>query len=496
MSFLAVHAQDSLFYKASALANASTGDFAPYFIGSLNGSRIVRKASALADVAVSVPLDRNRRFSWSAAAEIIAGYSTANRYDLWLPEENMWGYQSNRPALTWIQQLYGEIKYRGVFLCIGQKDPESAMLNEKLSSGDLTRSSNARGIPGASVGFVDFQNIPFTNGWVQIDGVIEYGRFTDDNFDRKQFNHYNAMLATDLWYTYKRCYFRTKPSQPFSVTVGMQTAGQFGGSTSFYHQGVVYKHDVRGFRLADVFKMFFPLQGNGDGFYEGNSLGSWDLKARYRLKSGSEISFVFQGPWEDGSGIGRMNGLDGLWGLYYTSPRRDIVNGVAFEWLDFRNQSGPIHWSPGDFPGTTIGSQATGGDNYYNNFTYTAYTNYGMAIATPFLVAPIYNLNGYPAFLHCRARGIHLALTGCVGPSIDYSVKYSWQQAWGMGRVPQSYSLLDNSLLLDVKWDASSILEGFAVNAKLAFDAGSLRGDNFGIMLGVRYNGAFKFKKK
>lgn len=493
---LCAAAQDSLHYSAIALGNASTGNFAPYFIGSLNGGRIVRKASALADVAVKVDVDRSKRFSWGAGAEIIGGFSSANKYDRWLEEEQAWTKVQNRPAAAWIQQFYGEVKWRGVFLRLGQKDHHSAILDERLSSGDLTRSSNARGIPGAEIGFIDFQDIPFTNGWVQIDGVVEYGKFTDDGFAKQQYNYYNWMLATGVYYTYKRCYFRTKPSMPFSITIGMQTAGQFGGRTDYYSQGRLYKQDVRGFRFVDIFKMFLPIQDNGNNFYEGNSLGSWDFKARYRLKNGDEISFAFEWPWEDGSGIGKMTGWDGLWGLYYSSKRRTLINGAAVEWLDFRNQSGPIHWAPGDFPGTTLGGQATGGDNYYNNDTYTAFTNYGMAIATPFLVSPIYNLNGYPAFLHSRARGLHLAVTGVVDPvGIEYAVKYSWQQAWGNGRIPRAYSLTDNSVLFDVNWNASKVLDGFSVKAELAFDAGKLRGNNFGFMLGVRYDGAFKFKK-
>lgn len=498
-TFLALSAfsQDSISYSATALGNASTGAFAPYFIGSLNGGRLVRKGAALADIEAHVDIDRSHRFSWGAGAEFIGGFSTENMYDRWLPEEQVFTRVGNRPSAVWIQQLYGEVKFRGVFLRVGQKDHHSALLDEHLSSGDLVRSANARGIPGVEIGFIDFQDIPFTNGWVQIDGVIEYGKFTDNGFARKQYNYYNWMLATDVYYTYKRCYFRTKPSMPFSVTLGMQTGGQFGGETAYYQRGNLYKLDKRGFKFGDIFKMFLPTEGNGNDFYEGNSLGSWDFKARYRFFDGDELSFAFQWPWEDGSGIGRRNGFDGLWGLYYTSPLRGYLTGVAIEWLDFRNQSGPIHWAPGDFPGTTITSEATGGDNYYNNDTYTAYTNYGMSIGTPFLVSPIYNLNGVPAFMYSRARGLHLAVSGCVdGIGLDYSVKYSWQQGWGAGRIPHSYSKIDNSMLFDVAWDARNLIPGFSVKAQIAFDAGSLRGNNFGAMVGVRYSGAFKFRKK
>ena len=40
-------------------------------------------------------------------------------------------------------------------------------------------------IPGVEAGFLGFQNIPFTNGWVQIGGAISYGRFTDDGECRR-----------------------------------------------------------------------------------------------------------------------------------------------------------------------------------------------------------------------------------------------------------------------------------------------------------------------
>lgn len=495
----AVSAGNELEYSGKVLLNSSTGNFAPYFIGSLDGGRVVRKNSALADFNASVRTDTSRRFSWGAGMEVLAGYSHANSYDKVKYDDGRYIVTNERncPAPVWIQQLYGELKYRGVLLRVGQKDPRSALLDESLSSGDLTRSSNARGIPGVSIGFIDFQDIPFTGGWVQIDGVVEYGKFTDSRFMEQQYNYFNWVLATDTYYTYKRCYFRTKPSMLLCVTLGMQAAGQFGGTSRWYSQGRIIDEEHRGFRIKDVLKMFLPVEGNGNNFYEGNTLGSWDFKACYRLSDGREISFAFEWPWEDGSGIGRRNGWDGLWGLYYHEKAggRSWITGAAVEYLDFRSHSGPIHWAPGDFSGTTITGSASGGDNYYNNDTYTAYANYGMAIATPFLVSPIYNLDGNPVFLNNRARGIHVAVKGCIGACFDYAVKYSWQQGLGMSRRPSAHSLTDTSMLLSVSWDAGDVLPGLRADVKLAFDKGRLRGDNFGAMIGISYSGSFNFGK-
>jgi len=484
-------------YGATVAAGASTGDFAPYFIGALSGGRHVSAGRVMLDLSASRDLDTARRFSWGAGAEVVAGAFSAGSYRRWYPEQDAWGARDNRPAPVWIQQLYGEVKYRAVYLRAGQKDYRSRLLDESVSSGDLTRSSNARGIPGVEAGFLDFVDIPFTNGWVQIDGAIEYGRFTDDGFKRKQFSYYNFLTTADIWYTYKRCYFRTKPSKPLSLTIGMQTAGQFGGSTHYYWQGRLTREEHRGFRFGDALKMLLPTEGNGNAFYEGNSLGSWDVKLRYRLRGGHELSFVFMGPWEDGSGIGRLNGADGLWGLHYhNSAPAPLLAAAAVEYLDFRNQSGPLHYAPGDLDNPSNDSHASGADNYYNNDTYVSYTNYGVAIATPFLVAPVYNLDGNPFFMHNRARGVHVAARGWLTPAWQWSLKYSWQQAWGWGRVASVRSWSDNSAMARVAYDAASWAPGLSFDAAVAFDAGSLRGNNFGVLASVTYSGNLTFTKK
>ena len=166
------------------------------------------------------------------------------------------------------------------------------------------------------------------------------------------------------------------------------------------------------------------------------------------------------------------------------------------EYLDFRNQSGPIHYAPADQYNSSLNSEATGGDNYYNNNTYGSYTNYGVAIATPFLVAPIYNLDGNPYFKHNRARGIHLGARGYIAPEWQWRLKYSWQQAWGTGRVHTTHCLVSNSALAEVGYDAARWAPGLSMQAQLAFDAGSLRGNNFGVLATVSYSGNLTFSKQ
>ena len=482
-------------YRATVIANASTDKaFAPYMIGSWNGGRVVSGSGILLDLSAEKKMRLDRRFNWGAGIEAMAGYGTAAPYDLWNEAAEAWTVRYQRQQPLVLRQIYAEVKYRGVYITAGMKDRPSWIVDGRYSSGDLVRSNNARPVPGLTAGFVDFQNIPFTNGWLQIEGEIMYGRLFDTKFTEKRFNYYTSLIAGDLMYTYKRCYFRTKPEKPLSAIFGMQAAGQFGGNTRFYKNGKLDKRADRGFHFRDLWDMFFPMDGNGEGYYKGNSLGSWDLQLRYRLPSDrGTLQAYFEWPWEDGSGIGRRNGWDGLWGLRYDFPREGAVSTIVAEYIDFTNHSGPIHWAPDDHPGNEITSEATGGDNYYNNDVYGPYAYYGMAIGSPFLVAPIYNEDGYWMFARNRARGFHLAVGGRLSATVDYTVKVGHQTAWGEGRIPSAKAYHSTSASVAASWvlPANSPL----LHAQAAFDAGSLRGDNFGMLVAVSYTGDFNLKK-
>lgn len=473
--------------SAEIIANASTGDFAPYMIGSWNHGKTVAKSSAMFEGSAIKPLNLNRRFSWGFGADFISGYSAKNDYSRYDRASSGWITNRQGDPALWLQQLYGEVKYRGVFLTVGLKEHSSALLNSRLSSGDFVESGNARPIPEVRVGFVDFQDIPFTNGWVQIQGEISYGVMPDDKYMTDHYNYYSYHINTDALYTYKRCYFRTAPVKPLSVTVGMQIGGFFGGKTSYYNKGELTRVEKFSKSVKSFFKMLLPTEGNGNQYYEGSSLGSWDFKARYRLQSGTEISGYFQWPFEDGSGIGKLNGFDGVWGIELRLPRSKWLKAVVAEYVDFRNQSGPIHWSPDDRPGTTITSHATGFDNYYNNATYNSYANYGMAIGTPFLLSPVYNLDGYPAFACTRTSGFHLGGEGSLSSSLDWRMLLSYRHGLGGYDVPYVTARNSTSGIINMLWRADVLLPGLVIDGKIAFDAGSLQGNNFGVMAGIGY---------
>lgn len=491
----AASAGETVEYQAEAIFNAGSGSFAPYYIASNRHGLLTQSSDALLRLEAARGLDLSRRFSYAYGAEVLTGYADKVDYQRYNPASSSFYSHAEGPSAISLRQLYGEVKYRGVFLTVGMKQHESALLNFSLSSGDIVESGNARPVPEVRVGFVDFQDIPFTDGWVQIQGEIAYGKFADNDWLKDHYNYYDWHINLGSLYHYKRCYFRTNPKQPVSVTVGMQTAGQFGGTSHVYVNGVETKQYKGRTSFKDFINMFIPRQQSGSRFYDGNSLGSWDVMARYRFNNGAQLKAYLQKPWEDGSGIGWMNGFDGLWGVEYVAAESDaIVNGAVVEYIDFTNQSGPIHWSPGDSPGTTITSNATGADAYYNNFQYNSYMNYGMSLGTPFLPSPIYNKDGYPAFVDSRVRGFHAGVTGRIG-NVDYRLLGGYRKGWGDGKAPTATTRHDTSMMVEGAYTLPS-LPAMRVKAQVGFDSGNMFGDNFGACVTIAYRGSLNFGKK
>lgn len=482
-------------YGGALRANASTsGDFAPYYVMS-NRNGLTTQADGLqARAFIYRPLYRDTRFSYAFGADIVGGWTKGTEYARYSPDAG-WSYRNLHQPAIWIQDLYGEVKYRGVFLTAGLKENDRSIFDNDLNSGDLVMSNNARPIPQIRAGFIDFQDIPFTSGWVQIQGELAYGKFIDKDWLRDHYNRYNSFVTTGAFMHYARLYLRTNPDKPFSVTVGMQHAAQFGGEQQIWQNGqLTSSHKIK-VKFKDWFNILFPINnGNdtdiaGEDYYKGNHLGSWDIKASYRFADSSVLTAYAQLPWEDGSGIGKLNGFDGVWGLHYRLPYYShFLKNVVVEYIDFTNQSGPMHWAPGDFPGTGITGEATGADDYYNNYLYNGWANYGMAIGSPFAKSPIYNTDGYMRFTDNRVRGFHIGADGAFTSHLEWRLLFSYRTSWGTPMIPQLEKLHDTSMLAECRWHLPGNPHLSLLGA-LAFDAGKLYGNNFGGYLTLRYIG-------
>ena len=173
---------------------------------------------------------------------------------------------------------------------------------------------------------------------------------------------------------------------------------------------------------------------------------------------------------------------------YRNKDDNAIVNGAVVEYIDFTNQSGPIHWAPNDYPGTSLTQQATGSDNYYNNFRYNAYQNYGMSQGSPFIPSLVYNTNGFMWILDNRIRGFHAGVEGRIYSPLSYRALVSYRRSWGSYFAPRTEIAHDTSVMLEGAYTVRQV-PGLTVKGQVAIDRGTLLGNNFGAMLSLSYNG-------
>lgn len=486
---------ETLDISTSLSANSGHGTFAPYYITSNRfGINTARNALTLR-AAVINPVDSTRRLDFSYGIDLVGQAASTPLYDRFDPALDQ--IVLHRPARQWgwIQQLYGTMRYRSLFITLGSQQVGSALLDDDLSSGDLTWSANARPMPGLRIGFNRFVDIPLTAHALQVQAEYFVGIPTDNHWLRQHFNYWSSFITTGRINSYRRLHLRTNPSKPLYVTFGMQAATQACGNYRLYEDGQLVKTEHNRFTSSDLITLLIPR--SDAAYFAGNHLGSWDIRADWRLpgSSGAKLSAYVQWPWEDGSGVGKLNGWDGLWGVQYT-PGNSLpwLRSIVVEYLDFTNQSGAIHWAQHDFPGTTLTDDATGADSYYNNYFYNGYALYGLSQGTPFLRSPLYNTDGYLRYLDTRVRGVHLAAAGTLNNRIDWKLMYSWRQSLGDCFVPRLDKARDTSWSLQATYHTPRI-KGLDIQAQIAMDRGTLYGNTFGAIVTIAWNGSVKIGK-
>ena len=481
---VSARAAEPVEFEGSLYGGVGSNDFAPFYMSANTSGRVTQSKNLLLDVKASHTMDTTRRFSYSWGIEALAGISSEVGYRRYNPDpadpENasagVWSTIDRRPPVVWLQQLYGMIKWRSLFLSAGMKDEESMIVDPVLSTGDICLSNNSRPIASVRAGFINYQNIPLTKGWVQISGCISFGAFTDTKWNRTHFNYWDGKICENRLWAYKNIYFRTNPTKPFFVTIGMQNPGLWGGTTSYYTRGVRTKKDPNDHGVKAFFAMLIPYENSSDkeGHYLGDQKGSWDLKATYRFKDNSTLSGYFQWFWEDGSAMAKRNGWDGLWGLEYKRPGRWWVNGAVFEYFDFTNMCGPLHYALQEHPNSIINVAVGGGDNYYNNWYYGAYSNYGMCIGNSLVMGSIYDQFGILDMQNNRLRAYHFGVTGSLGPQVDYLVKFSYRTVWGhTNSLTLIHPKYGTSFMAQADWNLPQV-PGLKLTAQFALDHGSV----------------------
>lgn len=375
-----------------------------------------------------------------------------------------------------VQQAYADIRYKWIGLWAGSREINSELLNQQLSSGGLTWSGNARPIPQIAIGIFDYvQLAPKVQGKAE----LSYGWFTDTKYQEGNVGD-DYSYTRKIKYHHKSFFFRFgQPKGKWQFDIGMSLDAQFGG---FKERG----NDVGdlGNGWKDYWNVLIPQSGGNDApggeqvWYQGNYMGSEHIKLTYK-RTNFSISGYIENYYDDFSGMGKLNGLDGLWGIEFKANQSQAINNIVIEYYQTTSQSGPLHGLDGSVVGKTGGA-----DDYYNNAWYPGWTHWGMSMGNPLIASPIYNQNGNLAFLYNRVKAIHLGLSGDITPEWVYRAKLSLNRTWGTPYKPIPEVLENFSTFAEFKYVPSK-WQGWSFTASAAFDMGDIYGDNLGFQFKV-----------
>lgn len=464
VSLSAQHRPDIL---VETSATVGGGESAPFWlVSNRHGLASVSENSAYLRSALSKSLHKELRFDYAYGVDLVGAY--------------------NHNANVIVQQLYAEIKYRSLFLSVGSKERTGMLNNARLSTGGVAWSGNARPIPQMRAGFIDWVR-PFASAdWFSLKGEVSYGWFTDKNYQEEQVNRNYGFTSTGAVYHHKGVYFKFgRPDARWGVEVGYELDSEFGGTRTQFKEGEAFHVEGGAVGLKDYVKAFIPLRG-GSTYYEGNYVGGWQVKLLHKLNDLHRLSFTMENIFDDASSMGKLNRGDGLWTLEYQCAEPRLISGALIEYFQSTNQSGPLHWYPSDMPEhTEVPHHAPGADNYYNNYWYIGWSHWGQAMGNPLITSPAFNRDGLLQFKNNRVRAWHAGVNGYILPFLEHRVLLTYQRGWGTPFAPFIEVRNSLSALGELTYSPPQ-LKGFTFVGSLAFDKGSLLGNNLGATLLVR----------
>ena len=479
-----VKAQDSLntriTYDLTTETSVGTGDYTAFqLVTNRHHVMGTRSNTAYLRGAVYAMHSLNKKLTLSGAIDVVASVHADHE--------------------AYLQQCYANLSYDSFFVEAGSRENTQVLRDDLLSTGAFVKGTNAKPIPQVHFGTNSFWTVPNTKDWLQINFDVGYGKFMDDNYHEKKFrqeNSHNSRYTIGTYYHQKHLYFRSNPTKRFFAIAGIEHVVQFSGTRYEYKDGeLVAKKkpaDLKAFLnvilpLGD--SSYFENDSKEDWVF-GNHIGMMTVQIGWNINSNHLLQAYLDNTFEDGSGIRKGNGWDGLWGLQYNNKAkgRRHVRGAVFEYFQTTNQSGPIHWDGEDYP-DPIRGQITdfvaGNDYYYNHNFYDGYAYYGMTPGNALITSPIYNKDGFLGFRDNRIKAWHLGINGEITGKISYLVKGSYREGWGTYFFPLPTKHHSFDALVQGTYDI-----GFwKFSAAYAFDKGNIYGDCSTFNLKINFHG-------
>ena len=455
-------------YDLTAETAVGTGDYTAFQLAT-NRHHVLgtRANTAYLRGAINISHTFNKNLTLSGAVDVIGSIHADHK--------------------AYLQQCYANLSWKSFFFEVGSREQQQVVRDNLLSSGSFVKGTNAKPIPQIHFGTNGFWSVPFTKDWVQINFDFGYGKFLDGGYRERKYNEapdVNEKYAKGIYYHQKHLYIRSNPNKRFFAMVGIEHAVQFGGTGYSMENGQLVAKE----KPANLKAFWRAILPTGDNKYfenesledwvYGNHIGVMTYQIGWNINEEHQLQAYLDNPFEDGSGVRKGNGWDGLWGLQYSNKTagRQYIRGAVFEYFQSTNQSGPLHWDRGDYPEpirNQITNTVTGNDDYYNHVFYVGYSHYGMTPGNALILSPIYNKDGSQSFLDNRVKAWHMGINGEITDCISYLVKGSYREGWGRYYTP----LPVKHHSFDAMLQGTYHMGPWQFSAAYAFDKGNIYGD-------------------
>ncbi|MEX0679801.1 MAG: capsule assembly Wzi family protein [Balneolales bacterium] len=404
-------------------------------------------------------------------------------------------------AIIWFQEGYVQAGYGHFVLRAGRKREDFGLLHPELTMGTVDLSHNARPMPKIVFSTDGWKPIPGTRRVFYYDASLAHGWMEDSGY------RYVDGVLLHQKHLYLRMFTEDSPVYP---RAGLKHFAQWWGTSPVNEESNV--NMLRAYQ-----NVFFSRSADNDEILGRgellnrfqNHVGSYDFALMLNLgryKMGVSRQFIL----EDNPNARFGTPWDGLWGAYFElrpdsrtrwrsgrpsdwpAEHRPLLKAVNYEHLNTIN--GVDRMPHRDM---------TSYYNYYNHWAYRGgWAYYGRAIGNPLF----FSHPDYLGVINNLMLAHHVGAMGYAGP-VDwrffttYSRNYGGSRltTTGGGRVSLPNDRRDQwSMMLEMKTNMLSGNTGpgpamwmrpIQLTVTLGYDTGDVYPENFGVMIGVRWEG-------
>lgn len=373
-----------------------------------------------------------------------------------------------------LNQGYVKMRGYGIEMSAGRFINTSPIHDEETGMGSLGVSGNASPVPQIRLGLTDWTAIPFTHELIKLRAHISHGwlgtrRFTKNTFLHEKVGH--ARFGGDF---------------PLNLYGGIAHYSIWGGEDNPRFGDMPSS-------LKDFGRVFIVSGGSDDAPYGeqaymlGDHKGAWDFGFFLELDE-LTVTGYRQFPLETKNNLKFKSLQDALTGISISFNESSLLQKLTYEFLYTKYQNGPLEVNTDpdrrdDFQGN---------ENYYNHTIYwTGWTYNSRTIGNPLFI-PKDNKRGV------SNNGIvahHLGTAFNIGPA-SLKTRATFSRNYGIQDInpdtPDEWTFESPRN----QWSFGAGIESpfsfgkhqFDLLVELAYDNGSLVGDQFGSLIGIRWN--------